>query len=88
MQFIGKKDINASISALKFLNDLNEADIIPVYKKKSELSKESDRPKSILPNISKVYKRCLYDQISKFFELDFPNFCAVFARVVVHSTIY
>ena len=36
-----QKDINASISALKFPNDLNEADIIPAYKKKSKLSKEN-----------------------------------------------
>ena len=36
-----EKDINASISALKFPNDLNEADIIPAYKKKSKLSKEN-----------------------------------------------
>ena len=36
-----QKDINASISALKFPNDLKEADIIPVYKKKSKLSKKT-----------------------------------------------
>ena len=33
--------------------------------KKSKFSKENYRPISILPNISKVYERCLYDQISK-----------------------
>ena len=69
-----KKDINASISALKFPNDLKEADIIPVYKKKFKLSQENYRPISILPNISKVYERCLYDQISKYFETRFSNF--------------
>ena len=62
-----QKDINASISTSKFPNDLKEADVIPVYKKKSKLSKENYRPISILPNISKVYERCLYDQISKYF---------------------
>ena len=69
-----KKDINASISALKFPNDLKEADIIPVYKKKCKLSQENYRPISILPNISKVYERCLDDQISKYFETRLSNF--------------
>ena len=64
-----QKDINASISALKFRNDLKEADIIPVYKKTSKLSKENYRPISILPNISKLYEKCLYDQKSKYFDL-------------------
>ena len=61
-------DINASILNPKFHNELKEADIIPAHKKKSKLSKENYRPVSILPNISKVYERCLYDQISDYFE--------------------
>ena len=47
---------------------------IPVYKKKSKLSKENYRPISILPNISKVYERCLYDEMSKYFETRFSKF--------------
>ena len=39
-----QKDINASISALKFPNDLKEADIISAYKKKSKLPKGNYRP--------------------------------------------
>ena len=42
-------------------NELKEADIVPVHKKKSKLPKENYRPISILPNISKVYERYLYD---------------------------
>ena len=61
-------DINASILNPKFHNELKEVDIIPADKKKSKLSKENYRPISILPNISKVYERCLYDQISDYFE--------------------
>ena len=38
-----QKNINASISALKFPDDLKENDIIPVYKKKFKLSKENYR---------------------------------------------
>ena len=61
-------DINASISSSTFPNQLKEADIIPAHKKKSKLSKENYRPISILPNISKVYERCFYDQLSAYFD--------------------
>ena len=59
--------INALIGSSNFYNELKEVDIVPVHKKESKFSKENYRPTSILPNISKVYERCLYDQISFFF---------------------
>ena len=67
-------DINALIRSWKFHNELKEADIVPVHKKKSKFSKENYRPISILPNISKVYERCLYDQIPIFFEDFFSKY--------------
>ena len=78
--FYVQKDINASISTSKFPNDLKEADVILVYKKKSKLSKENNRPISILLNISKVYERCLRDQISKYFETRFSKFQCDFRK--------
>ena len=47
---------------------------------KNELSKENYRPISISPNISKVYKRCLYDQISKYFEIRFSKLQSGFRK--------
>ena len=35
---------------------------------------ENYRPISLLPNISKVYERCVYDQISDFFEYIFSKY--------------
>ena len=61
-------DVNALIRSLKFHNKLKEADFVPIHKKKSKFSKENYRPISILPSISKVYERCLYDQMTNFFE--------------------
>ena len=49
-------------------------------RKKSKLSKENYRPISIFPNISKVYKRCLYDQISKYFEIRFSKLQSSFCK--------
>ena len=64
-----QKNINPSISALKFPNNL-----------KSKLSKEDYRPISILPNISKVNERCLYDQTLKYFETRFSKFQCGFRK--------
>ena len=86
-----QKEINASISTSKFPDDLKKADVIPVYKKKSKLSmsKENYRPISILPNISKVYERCLYDQMSKYFETRFSKFQCDFRKgyIVQHCLL-
>ena len=57
-------DIDASICSSKFHNVLKKSDIVPVHKKKTKLSKENYRPINILPNISKVYGRCLDEQMS------------------------
>ena len=79
-----QKDINVSISTSisisKFPNDLKEVDVIHVYKKISKLSKENYRPISIFPNISKVYERCLYDQMSKYSETRFSKFQCSFRK--------
>ena len=75
-----QKDIIPSISALNVRNDLKEADIIPVYKKRSRLFKEDYRPISTLPNIFKVYEKCLCDQIWKYFETRFSKFQCIFRK--------
>ena len=72
-----------SILFLKFHNELREVDIVPVHKKKSKISKENSSRISNLSNISKVYERCLYDQILIFSKMFHPSINAVFARVTM-----
>ena len=67
-------DISAFIRSSKFHNEFKEAYIVPVHKKKPKLSKENYRLISILPNIPKVYERCLYDQIIQFFDNIFSKY--------------
>ena len=62
------RNINQCISKSMFLPNLKLADVTPVYKNKSKNSKDNYRPVSILSNISKIYARCLYDQIQVFFD--------------------
>ena len=49
------------------------ADAKPVFKKNSRTDKENYRPVSILPNISKIYERCLYKQLYDYFDVIFSR---------------
>ena len=40
----------------------------------SRLSKENYRPISILPNVPKIYERCLYGQIATYFQHIFSRY--------------
>ena len=48
--------------------------------KKSKFSKENNRPISILLNISKLFERCLYDQMSSYFEDLFAKYQCGFRK--------
>ena len=53
--------------------DFKKAEVRPLYKKDGRKEKSNYRPVSILSNVSKVYERCLYDQIYDFFENKFSK---------------
>ena len=73
-------NISQCISKSMFPRDLKLADVTPVYKNKSKNSKDNYRPVSILSNISKIYERCLYDQIQVFFESILSKYHCEFRR--------
>ena len=73
-------DINDSIRSSKFPNELKQADIVPAHKKRSKLSKENCKPIRILPNVSKIYERCLYDQIATYLEHIFSRYQCGFCK--------
>ena len=52
-----------------FLSDLKVADVTPAFKKKSKTLKDNYTPISILPNISKIYERCLYNQMQTYLDI-------------------
>ena len=60
--------------SIMFPTSLKVANITPVYKKGSKNSKENYRPLSVLPNIPKIYERCLFQPISNYFENIFSKF--------------
>ena len=44
------------------------ADVIPIFKKDDPFEKGNYRPISLLPSLSKVYKKLIYQQLNAFFE--------------------
>ena len=49
-------------------DELKQADIKPIYKKESRNEKENYRPVSVLPNLSKIFERCMYDHLKDHFD--------------------
>ena len=70
------KHFNYCIDKGEFQHDLKHADIVPVYKKNSKGEKENYRPVSILSNLSKIYKKLMYNQLYNYFDnILFPSQC-------------
>ena len=59
---------------------LKLADVTPVIKKKSKHSRDNYRPVSTLSNISKIYERCIQDQIQFFFDFLLSKYQSGFRR--------
>ena len=59
---------NYCIDTGEFPQEFNNADIIPVHKTKEKSDKTNYRPVSILPNLSKIYEKLIYDQLYDYFE--------------------
>ena len=51
-----------------FSSNVKAADILPTHKKKDKSVIENYRPISIPPTLSKIYERCMYDQMHKYFD--------------------
>ena len=62
------KEFNISWEICKFPSCLKMANVTTVYRKGNRSDKNNYRPVSILPNLSKVFERCLGKQIFTFFE--------------------
>ena len=52
----------------KFPDQLKKADVSPVFKKRNHNDKTNFRPVSILPSLSKIYERLIYNQINQMTE--------------------
>ena len=57
---------NTSVVESLFPSDLKYANVTPPYKKDDSTNKENYRPISILPTISKIFERLMFQQITSF----------------------
>ena len=62
------ENYNNCISSFTFPSYLKNAIITPAHKKGTKTSKDNYRPVSILSNISKIYEKLMFKQISEYFE--------------------
>ena len=60
-------NFNNSLFSKVFPNSLKKTNITPIFKKDEKFLKNNYRSVSILPNVSKIYERCIYDQINDYF---------------------
>ena len=77
------QNFNKCIIDGKFPDQLKKADIIPVFKKGNHNDKANYRSVSILPSLSKIYERLIYNQINKMTE-NF-NISVPFSQTIWHS---
>ena len=57
---------NASINGSSFPSDLKYANVTPLFKKGDSTRKQNYRPISILPSISKIFERLMFQQITSY----------------------
>ena len=61
-------EFNKSLALGIFPSSMKLANITPVFKTDDRTDKSNYRPISILPNLSKVFEKCIYNQLSIFFD--------------------
>ena len=61
-------NFNNSLSCSTFPTGMKYADVTPIHKKDDKTDKTNYCPISVLPNLSKVYERLLYNQIFPYFD--------------------
>ena len=57
---------NTAVIEYLFPSDLKYANVTPLHKKDDTTNKENYQPISILPSISKIYERIMFQQITKY----------------------
>ena len=78
-----RSDLNVFIE-VHFPQKLKNADITPLFKKTDRLLKSNYRPVSILPTLSKIYEKILYQQMYQYFDSIFSKYLSGFRKG--HST--
>ena len=65
--------INRCITGGTFVNAFKKAEVQPIYKKDGRTEKSNYTPISVLSNVSKIYERCIYEQMYSYFNKIFSK---------------
>ena len=79
------QSFNKCIIDGKFPDQLKKADVSPVFKKGNHNDKTNYRPVSILPSLSKIYERFIYNQINQMTKNAISIFQCGFRKKKKHS---
>ena len=80
-------NFNNTLSCSTFPTAIKYAEVTPIHKKADRTDKENYRPVSILPNLSKVYERLIYNQIYPYFQTIFSKFQCGFRKDLMHNIV-
>ena len=69
-----------TIKLSNFYENLKYADVTPLHKKGKKDLKGNYRPVSILPNLSKIFEKCMFKQITQFFDKIFSKYQCGFRK--------
>ena len=58
--------VNECIKQIRFPNELKIADITPIFEKEDPLDETNYGPISVLPTVSKLFERMLFNQLQRF----------------------
>ena len=79
-------EFNRSLETSVFPPSMKLAKVTPVVKNGNRSEKDNYRPVSLLPNLSKLFEICVYNQVAQFLIKYFLNTNAVSGRVTMLST--
>ena len=75
-----RTNCNNAIEISTFPEQLKYADVKLVFKKDLQTDKKNYRPISILPNVSKIYERCINKQLEEYFQALLSNYQCSFRK--------
>ena len=75
-----QENFNNCLKKGTFPKDFKKAVVHPTHKKDCKTEKSNYRPISILPNLSKIHERLLYDQMYTYFSNFFPQYQCGFRK--------
>ena len=80
--------VNYILKNGKFPDSLQNANITPFHKKDDPTDKVNYRPVSVLPLLSKIFEKVIYNQLGKYMDLFLNNYYVDLEKPILLNTLY